>query len=75
MKPETLGGSYEPDEEEAPPSSKKEASAASALEPMVKALWQAASKGDWKKAAAVMAEMHMTCDQYMEEESGEEEEM
>jgi len=68
----TLGLLYEPDEkEEAPASSKKEASASEALEPMVKAFWRACSKGDFKKGAAVMSEMHMTCDQYMEEESSD----
>lgn len=68
---ESLADSYEP-EEESPPSSKKEADAASALVPMMKAFKQALDKGDFKKAAAVMAEVHMTCDQYMEEENEEE---
>jgi hypothetical protein len=65
----TLGLLYEPDEEEeAPASSKKEASASEALEPLVKAFWRACSKGDFKRGAAVMAEMHMTCTQYSEDE-------
>lgn len=63
----SLADLYEPEgeDEEAPPSSKKEASAAAVLEPMVKAFWQACQKSDFKKAAVVMAEMHMTCDDYM----------
>ena len=69
---ESLADTYEP-EEESPPSSKKEAAAAAELVPMMKAFKQALDKGEFKKAAAIMAEVHMTCDQYMEEEGGEEE--
>lgn len=63
----SLADLYEPEgeDEESPPSSKKEAAAAAELAPMVKAFWQACQKGDFKKAAVVMAEMHMACDEYM----------